>query len=265
MGRPGSADDRERVALCGVLVDRVGVAEAGRRVEAFLQSGGLHQVATVNLDFLHIAQGDLGFRQTINEADLAVADGMPLVWASRLTGRSLPERVTGNALVDECCRLAAKTGAGIYLLGGAPGIGPAAARVIERRHPGATIAGTYSPPFGQFSATEDREIVERVNRSGARLLFVALGAPRQDTWVRAHRDELDARVAMGVGCTLDILAGAVSRAPLWMQRAGLEWLHRVRLEPRRLWHRYLVNDTRMFVRLLVGTLRAGRAATAEAR
>ncbi len=263
-GLPVAGDSRDRVALSGVLVDRVGVAQARRRIAVFLGSEGLHQVVTVNLDFLHIAQGDAGFRETINEADLAVADGMPLVWASRLAGRRLPERVTGNALVETCAGLAAVTGRSIYLLGGRPGIAEEAARTIRRRHPGAIVAGMYSPRFGPLSPREDRVIVERVNRSGAGFLFVALGAPRQDVWIRAHRHQLDVNVAMGVGCTLDILAGAMSRAPQWMQRTGLEWLHRFRREPRRLWQRYLVNDTRMFLRLMVDSARSGRTMAAGA-
>jgi N-acetylglucosaminyldiphosphoundecaprenol N-acetyl-beta-D-mannosaminyltransferase len=204
---------------------------------------------------LRIAQADAAFRNTINEADLAVADGMPLVWASRLAGRGLPERVTGHELVDVCCRLSAATGAPLFLLGARPGVAEEAARTIHRRYPGATVAGTYSPPFGPLSPEEDAQIVDRINRSGARILLVALGAPRQDNWIRSHRGELDVRVALGVGCALDILAGVVPRAPYWMQRVGLEWLHRLRVEPARLWHRYLVEDTRMFVRLMVESLR----------
>jgi len=254
-----SGSGRDRVVLSGVLIDRISLAESAAQIAAYLRTDRLHQIVTVNLDFLQIAQADSGFRKTINEADLAVADGMPLVWASRLAGRPLPERVTGNSLVEECCRLAAVTGASIFLLGGRPGIAEAAGRTIAARYPGARIAGAYAPSFGPLSDRTDREIIDRVNRSGARFLLVALGAPRQDQWIAAHRHELDVRVAIGVGCSLDVLAGAVSRAPLWMQRSGLEWLHRFRLEPCRLWHRYFVKDTAMFARLLAESLRAALA------
>jgi N-acetylglucosaminyldiphosphoundecaprenol N-acetyl-beta-D-mannosaminyltransferase len=250
--------DGDRIVLSGVFIDRIDLAEAARRIAGYLHSPGLRQIVTVNLDFLQIARGDAGFRRAINEADLAVADGMPLVWASRLAGRPLPERVTGNALVEECCRLSASTGASIFLLGGRPGIAECARRAIEKTYPGAVIAGTYSPPFGLLSASEDRDIVDRINRSGARILFVAFGAPRQDRWIAAHRDDLEVSVAMGVGCSLDVLAGAVCRAPLWMQRSGLEWLHRFRLEPGRLWRRYFMKDPPMLARLFAESLRAGR-------
>jgi len=253
------AGGRDRAPLCGILLDRVGVAEAASRLATYVASPRMHQVVAVNLDCLRIAQVDDTFRQTINEADLAVADGMPLVWASRLGGRPLPERVTGNSLVEKSCELSAATGAGIFLLGARPGIAEAAARTIATRYPGAMVAGAYSPSFGPLSPRDDREMVDRVNRSGARILLVALGAPRQDNWIRAHRHELKVGVAFGVGCGLDLLAGVVPRAPLWMQRAGLEWLHRFRCEPHRLWQRYFINDTPMFARLIAESLRAARA------
>jgi N-acetylglucosaminyldiphosphoundecaprenol N-acetyl-beta-D-mannosaminyltransferase len=253
-----SRPTRDRAALCGTLLDRVTLAEAASRLASFAASPRLHQVVAVNLDCLRIAQRDNVFRQTINESDLAVADGMPLVWASRLGDRPLPERVTGNSLLEKSCELSAATGAGIFLLGSRPGIANAAARTIATRYAGAVVAGAYSPPFGPLSPREDREMVDRVNRSGARILIVALGAPRQDIWIRDHRHELNVGLAFGVGCGLDLLAGLVPRAPLWMQRAGLEWLHRFRLEPGRLWRRYFVNDAPMFARLVAESVRAER-------
>jgi N-acetylglucosaminyldiphosphoundecaprenol N-acetyl-beta-D-mannosaminyltransferase len=250
---------RDRVPLNGVFIDRVSLAEAASRLESYLTTPQLHQVVAVNLDCLRIAQADAGFRETINEADLAVADGMPLVWASRLAARGLPERVTGNELVEVCCQLSAAKGGPLFFLGGRPGIAEEAAQSVQRRYPGAVVADTYSPPFGPLSPRDDAKMVDRINRSGARILLVALGAPRQDDWIRAHRHELDVRVALGVGCGLDILAGVVRRAPRWMQRTGLEWLHRFRLEPTRLWHRYFMNDTPMLARLVAESLRVSRS------
>jgi N-acetylglucosaminyldiphosphoundecaprenol N-acetyl-beta-D-mannosaminyltransferase len=249
---------RDRVPLCGVLIDRVGLPQAASRLETYLAIEQLHQVVTVNLDFLRLARVDPIFRETINEAALAVADGMPLVWASRIAGQGLPERVTGIELVDACCRLSASTGKAVFMLGGRPGIAEEAARTVERRYPGAVVAGTYSPPFGAVAPHDDREIVDRINASGARILLVALGAPRQDNWIRAHHDELEVSVALGVGCTLDILAGVFPRAPHRMQRMGLEWLHRFRLEPARLGRRYFIDDIPMFARLMAESARVSR-------
>jgi N-acetylglucosaminyldiphosphoundecaprenol N-acetyl-beta-D-mannosaminyltransferase len=253
-----SGSTRDRVPLCGVLIDRVGLPEAASRLETYLATEQLHQVVTVNLDFLRIARADPDFRDTINEADLAVADGMPLVWASRLAGRGLPERVTGIELVDACCRLSAATGRALFMLGGRPGIAEKAARTVERRYPGAVVAGAYSPPFGPLSPRDDCQIVDRINGSGAGILLVAFGAPRQDSWIRAHHRELGVSVALGVGCTLDILAGVFPRAPYRMQRMGLEWLHRFRLEPARLGRRYFIDDMPMLARLMAESARVSR-------
>ena len=117
-------------------------------------------------------------------------------------------------------------------------------------YPGLRIAGTYSPPVGPLGPRENQRIVDVIRDSGADFLFVALGAPRQDLWIREHQSQLQMPVAMGVGCVLDLLAGTVSRAPLWMQRTGLEWAFRLSHEPQRLWHRYLVNDLPMLARLV---------------
>jgi N-acetylglucosaminyldiphosphoundecaprenol N-acetyl-beta-D-mannosaminyltransferase len=211
---------------------------------------------TVNLDFLAIARRNTRFLDTLNRADLAVADGMPLVWASQLQGRPLPERVTGVDLVDASCQVAEETGHGVFLLGAGPGVAEAAARTLQERYPGLRIAGVYTPPFGPLTPEEDARIVEMIRAAAPGILFVALGAPRQDQWIRAHRHLLGVPVAMGVGCVFDLLAGVVDRAPTWMQRTGLEWAFRLGQEPGRLWRRYIVNDIPTFGRLVVASLLA---------
>jgi exopolysaccharide biosynthesis WecB/TagA/CpsF family protein len=241
---------RQHVALGDVLIDRLDLRAAVGRIRGFFR-GGSHQIVTVNLDFLSIAARDSRFREVINEAAMAVADGMPLVWVSRLRGQPLPQRITGVELADECCRLAAELGRGVFLLGAAPGVAATAARRLELRHPGLRIAGVYSPPFGPLSAEEDAHIVELIKQAAPGLLLVALGAPQQDVWIHAHRGQLDVPVAMGVGCVFDLLAGVVERAPVWMQQAGLEWSYRLLQEPGRLWRRYLIDDLPMLGRLLL--------------
>jgi N-acetylglucosaminyldiphosphoundecaprenol N-acetyl-beta-D-mannosaminyltransferase len=240
---------RSRVELGGVLVDQIDLMGAVERIAQFVRSGEPHQVVTVNLDFLSIAERNPEFRATLNAADLAVADGMPLVWLSRLRGQPVAERVAGVELVTESCRLAAQRDRGIFLLGAGPGVADAAGRRLQTIYPTLKVAGTYSPPVGPLTRREDQRIVDMIRLSGAEFLFVALGAPRQDQWIREHQTQLQMPVAMGVGCVLDLLAGTVSRAPLWMQRAGLEWAFRLIHEPQRLWRRYLVNDLPMLARL----------------
>ena len=248
---------RTRLDFAGALIDRVDLPEAVARIRAFLRAGVPHQIMTVNLDFLTIAQKDHWFRETINASDLAVADGMPLVWLSRLKREPLPQRVTGVELVDHCAAIAAEQGEGVYLLGAAPGVGRAAADRLQERHPGLQIAGVYSPPFRRLSDEEDERIVESIRAAAPGFLFVAFGAPRQDLWIRSHLERLQVPVAMGVGCVLDLLAGAMRRAPLWVQRAGLEWTYRLLHEPRRLWRRYMFNDAPMLGRLLLASMRRG--------
>lgn len=255
---------RSRVEVGGVLVDRINLESAVERIDQFVRSGQPHQVVTVNLDFLSISARDPDFRTTLNAADLAVADGMPLVWLSRLRGQPVPERVAGVELVMESCRLAAQLDRGVFLLGGGPGVAKAAGRRLQAIYPGLRIAGAYSPPVGQLGRDENQRIVEMVRESGADFLFVALGAPRQDLWIREHQSQLRMPVAMGVGCVLDLLVGSVSRAPLWMQRSGLEWAFRLAHEPQRLWHRYLVNDLPMLARLMWAGPKDARPAAALA-
>jgi N-acetylglucosaminyldiphosphoundecaprenol N-acetyl-beta-D-mannosaminyltransferase len=251
--------ERRRIELGGVLIDETNLAGAVDRLREFLADGNAHQVVTVNLDFLSIARHDPAFRSTLNAADLAVADGMPLVWASRWRGQPLPERVAGVDLVHESCRLAVRTGHSVFLLGAAPGVADAAARKLEVENPGLRIAGVYSPRIGALTGAENARIISMIRAARPGFLFVALGAPRQDLWIRENRVLLGVPVSMGVGCVFDLLAGSVERAPHWMQKSGLEWAHRLRKEPGRLWHRYLVNDTRMLGQLMFESASADHA------
>jgi N-acetylglucosaminyldiphosphoundecaprenol N-acetyl-beta-D-mannosaminyltransferase len=255
----GAVAARRRVSLNGSLIDQVDFAAAVARIRGFLTAGGEHQVVTVNLDFLSIAERDPHFRDTINRADLAVADGMPVVWASRLTETPLPQRIAGVDLVDACCELAAESNGGIFLLGAAPGVADVAAQRLKDLYPGLQIAGTYSPPFGELTPQENERIVARIRAARPDFLFVALGAPRQDQWIRAHLGQLGVPVSMGVGCVLDLLAGNVNRAPQWMQRTGLEWAYRLGQEPSRLWRRYIMDDLPTLGRVVLSSLR-GRPA-----
>jgi N-acetylglucosaminyldiphosphoundecaprenol N-acetyl-beta-D-mannosaminyltransferase len=244
---------RPRINLAGTFVDQIDRAAAVEQIQSFLSSGTPHQIVTVNLDFLSIASRDEGFRETITEADLAVPDGMPVVWLGQLKGHAVTERVTGVDLVDQCCRLAAEAGRSVFLLGAAPGVADRAAAELVRRHPDLIIAGTYSPPMGSLGPLENARIVDMICAAEPGFLFVALGAPRQDLWIRDHLAQLGVPVSMGVGCVLDLLAGSATRAPAWMQRAGLEWAYRLGREPGRLWRRYLLTDLPTFGRLLLNT------------
>ena len=203
------------------------------RIRGFLDAGRAHQIVTVNLDFLNIAERDPHFRDTINRADLAVADGMPLVWASRLTDSPLPQRIAGVDLVDACCEIAAERGAGVFLLGAGPGVAEIAAQRLKDLYPGLLIAGTYSPPFGELLTPGQRADGGDDPHGAPGVPLRRLRGPPPGpcgsgpTW-----SSWACRSRMGVGCVLDLLAGNVNRAPLWMQRSGLEWVFRLSQEPR---------------------------------
>lgn len=238
------------IPVAGIAFAPLTRAEALERIERYVQEGRPRQIVTANLDFARLFRRDPDFRAAIAAADLVVADGMPIVWLARLRGTPLPERISGIDLMDGCAALAARKGYGIFLLGAGPGIAPRAAAALQRRYPGLRVAGALTPPLGAFSPEIDAALVETVRAAAPEMLFVALGAPRQELWLRAHLAELGVPVCIGVGCAFDVLSGRRSRAPRWMQRSGLEWAFRLAQEPRRLWRRYLLGDLPLFARVL---------------
>lgn len=220
------------INILGVRVDTVTCDDALAYMEAFLREGGLHQVATVNPEFVVIAQKNAEFMRVLNACALNVPDGVGLLWAARRLGQPLRERVTGQEMVQRIAALAATREARVFLLGARPGIAERAATALKSREPRLEIAGCYA---GSPSLDEEEGIVKRINESGARILFVAYGPPKQELWIARNAARLNhVALAMGVGGTFDTLAGIVPRAPTWMQRAGFEWTYRLLREPRRI-------------------------------
>lgn len=243
------------VDLLGAPIDRLGQTEALSTIEAYIDARTPRQVATVNLDFLRLARKHPGFAETLRSVDLALADGMPLVWASKVAGSPLPHRVAGVDLVDAICDRGSSLGWSVYLLGAGPGIAQAAAMAMVRRHPGLRIAGVYSPPVGEWDDLEEKRIRDDIAAARPDVLLVALGAPRQDTWISENKARLGVPVSVGVGCTFDVFSGEKLRAPRWMQRTGLEWAFRLATEPTRLWRRYL-GDIPTLGTLMLSALRS---------
>lgn len=220
---------------------------------------GMHFVVTPNVQHAVLFQENADLQRAYAAASLVIVDGWPLVWSSRLFGMPLPERVAGSDIVPAL--FASATAArplSAYLLGGASGVGERAAAAIARDYPNVRIAGIDSPPLG-FERDElaDRDVVERINRARPDLLLVGLGCPKQELWCERHRRELDVGVALCIGGTIDFLAGAQPRAPRWMQVTGVEWVHRMASDPRRLAPRYASNALD-FPRLLFRQWRASR-------
>lgn len=191
----------------------------------------VHHVCTINPEFVMIAQKDANFRHILSRCDLTVPDGIGLLFAARFLGMPLPERVTGSDGVPKIAERAALTGWKLFFLGAAPGVADKAADVLRARYPGVNIVATYG---GSPAPEQEAGIVERINASGADILLVAYGAPEQDKWIARNMPRLRVSMAMGVGGTFDFIAGIIPRAPLWMQRLGLEWLYRLYLQPWRI-------------------------------
>lgn len=244
----------ESVSILGVRVHNVTQREALLRMKAFLRSGRGRHVVTVNPEFLVQAQADPAFRELLNTADLALPDGVGLLWASRHLGRPLRGRVTGVDTVRHLAQLAAEKGYRIFFLGAGPGVAAKAAAVLAQENPGLTVAGTFS---GSPQPRDEPEILSLLHRASPHILLVAFGAPEQDKWIRRNLGASGVRVAMGVGGAFDFLSGRVRRAPPWVQRVGLEWLYRLLQEPWR-WRRML-----RLLRFIYLVFRAPRGAQAS--
>src|SRR5437764_6190074 len=229
------------VPVWGIPFAPLTLAETLDAAERLVRAGAPSYLITANLHYVMLTARDPRLAAVNRGAALIVADGMPLVWASRWRPTRLPERVAGSDMVPALCERAAKCGFRIFLLGGAPGIAERAATVARERFPGLQIVGTLAPPFRELTPAEHAELVETVRRANPDLLFVAFGQPKGELWVAEHHRELGVPLTVQVGASLDFLAGRVSRAPRWVQRVGLEWAYRLALEPGRLARRYAAN------------------------
>lgn len=226
------------VNILGVRVDDCTFASAVEMVEAWLAQGGAYQIASVNPEFIMRAQNDETFARVLANTNLNVPDGVGALWAAKLLGRPLTQRVGGADLTIELCRAASAHGWRIFFLGARDGIAERAAALLAARFPGMQVAGAYA---GSPRPEEEDDLVARVAQARPQLLFVAYGAPGQDVWLARNLPRLasshsacPAIVGMGVGGTFDFVAGTQKRAPLWVQNAGFEWLYRLIREPGRI-------------------------------
>ena len=219
-----------KIDILGVQVDSVTMAEAVGAVERLMEDGTPSLVATANAEMIMRATRDPQLMGILNGAALVVPDGAGTVWAARHLGHEMPERVAGYDLAQELMCLAPERGQRVFLFGSAPGIAERARKKAEELYPGIEIVGIRS---GYFTAEDEPGIVAMIREARPDLLLAALGVPKQEKWLAAHMEELGVPVSIGVGGTLDVMAGAVRRAPKWMQQARLEWLFRGMLQPKR--------------------------------
>jgi len=230
-----------RFDVLGVPVDLVDLEGAVDRIEGWIQArdGRLRYAVCAESRLIMECRRDPRLNEAVMQADLVVADGMPLVWLARLRGYGQRERVTAYDLLLGVSERSARRGYSCYFYGGRPGVPELVAQRLSECFPGLKVAGTMSPPFRPLTELEASEVNRTIEATRPDVLWVGLGCPKQEPWARACVGKLSVPVAITIGAAFDFYAGTVARAPVWMQRSGLEWLHRLFQEPRRLWRRYL--------------------------
>lgn len=232
-----------RVNILGVGIVPTTLADTVACLEAWRNDIACRYVCCVTVHGVVSAQRDSAVRAALNRAALATADGMPLVWWYRGAGYRQAGRVCGPDLMDALCARSAREGHKHYFYGGSPRVLERLVERLKEKHPGLLVAGYRSPPFRALTAQEDADDVAAINASGADYVWVGLGMPKQEKWMAAHTDLIPAATLLGVGAAFDFHAGTLTRAPVWMQRSGTEWLFRLASEPRRLARRYLIDNS----------------------
>lgn len=236
-----------RIKLFNIAIDNVDMQGAVERIDQLVKDRQNSYVVTPNVDHLVKLQHDKDFRQIYENAALVIADGMPLIWVSALFNTPLKERVTGADLFPSVCRLAAEKGYSVFLLGANTGVASEAAVNLSRAFSGLNVCGTYSPSYGfEKNENENTHILSLLDAAKPDILFVGVGAPKQEKWIYKYRHQYEIPVSIGVGASFDFIAGSIQRAPRWMQRSGLEWFYRFLMEPRRLFKRYFIDGCQFF-------------------
>ncbi len=255
--RPGA-----RVRVGELWIDALTFSEALTEIERLVDERRGGSIFTPNVDHVVNAENDAALRSAYESVDLSLADGQPVVWASRLLRTPLPEKISGSDLVPRLLDRARERRWRVYLLGGGQSTPElAAARLSEQ---GVVIAGAEGPFVGLEAGTEEPALVARVRAAGADLVLVGLGSPKQERFIHRTQRDLAPAVLLGIGASLDFLAGTATRSPRWMSNAGLEWLYRLACEPRRLARRYLLNDP-LFALVVWRMLRTPREARLKSR
>lgn len=250
-----STPPRQIIRILGMPIDTLTESQTIARIIDALSHHHGGWVITPNLDQLRLFHRQPTLRDMYAQADLVVADGMPLVWASRILGHSLPQRVAGSNLIYPLSQAAAQHNRSIFLLGGNPGSAQAAAQKLTALYPNLKIAGILCPPLGfEFDPNQMAIIQQSLQQSQPDIVYVGLGFPKQERLIATLRPQLPHTWFLGIGVTFSFVAGQIPRAPKWMQNTGTEWLHRLLHEPRRLTYRYLVQDIPFALALLARSL-----------
>lgn len=252
-----SADQRESRYILGGRVDVTDYGDAEQRISDWAGAGESRYCCFCTVHMIMEAHDSPEFQSILNAADFVHPDGMPLVWVQRLLGAGRAHRVTGHDLMFPLLERASREKVPVGFYGSSPQTIERLVTNLTSRYPDLNVAYAFSPPFRPLTPEEDAQIVEEIRRSGVRILFVGLGCPKQERWMNAHRDRVPC-VMLGVGAIFDTYAGNAKRAPVWLQNLGLEWLHRLLSEPRRLWKRYLSTNPRFLFLVVLQLLRVRR-------
>jgi len=247
-------EGRRRTTVLTALVDAISWEQAIGRIQDWASRRESRYVCISNVHSVVTTGQDADFGNVIQSADMVTPDGAPVAWMLRKLGFENQERINGPDLMWKYCEQAATRGESIYLYGGLPATLDVLQQRLTSAFPGLNIAGAWSPPFRDLTVEEDAEAVARINSSGAGTVWVSLGCPKQEKWMAAKRGKVQA-VMIGVGAAFDFHAGTTSRAPVWMQNSGLEWLHRLLSDPQRLWKRYLITNSIFIYKAMLQLLR----------
>jgi len=239
-----------RVNVLGVGISVLNLESARRAVMEALEGGTKGYICVTGVHGVSEAQEDAAFRSILNRAFLCVPDGMPMVWAGKAAGFAEMGRVYGPDLMREVCQSTAATGHSHFLLGGGAGVAEELKGRLERRFPGIRVAGAFTPPFRPMNEEEEQRLIAMVRDCKPSIVWIGLSTPKQERFMAAYLERLDATLLCGVGAAFDFFTGRVKQAPFWVQRSGLEWLFRLCQEPRRLWRRYFRNNPRFVFRIL---------------
>lgn len=238
---------KDRIPFMNITIDNVTMEEAVACTKQLAKEGNGAYVVTPNVDHMIKLHQDDTFAKIYADADLILADGTPIMWFAKGFGTPLKEKVSGSDLFPRVCKMAADEKLSVFFLGGMEGVAKQAAKVLKRRYPTLSIVGIISPPFGfEKDETQMEEICKAIRDAGPDILFVGLGAPKQEKFFEAIKERVNVPVALHIGGSFDFVAGTIKRAPKWMSKIGLEWFYRMCKEPKRMFKRYMIDDMQIF-------------------
>jgi N-acetylglucosaminyldiphosphoundecaprenol N-acetyl-beta-D-mannosaminyltransferase len=252
-----SSASHEYADVLGVRVSAVNMDQSIELAERWIAAGNPGYVCVTGVHGVMEAQRDPELRRILNRAAINLPDGMPMTWVGRLQGRTAMDRVFGPDFMAEMCRVSVERGYRNFLYGGKPGVAERLRDALQQRFPGLEVVGTYTPPFRPLNAQEERELLVQVAQARPHILWVGLSTPRQEKFMARFVDRLHVPLLVGVGAAFDFHTGGIRDCSRWIKRAGLQWLHRLLQDPRRLWKRYLINNSSFVWRITCRLLGLG--------